>query len=49
LKIILSVFALFDLTEFWHRKIIESSYFFFRSSAPFIGSDLRDVGEECQW
>jgi len=29
-------------------KLAKSCYFFFRSSAPYIGSDLRDVGEECQ-
>jgi len=39
-------FKLFHLTEFWHRKIAESCYFFFRSSAPFLGSDFRDVIEE---
>jgi len=37
------------LAEFWHRKIAKSCcFFFFRSSAPFIGSDLGDVREECQ-
>jgi len=39
---------LFDLIEFWHRKIAESCCYFFRSSTSFIVSDLINVGEECE-
>jgi len=38
-------YALFDLTKYKNSKVLSM---FFKSSAPHMGNDLRDVGEECQ-